>query len=74
MNERVTVISGTFHVGLGEKFDDTKARALPAGGFFSFPPKSAHFAFVKEETVVQLSTIGPWALHYVDPKDDPRNK
>ncbi|MBV9269578.1 MAG: cupin domain-containing protein, partial [Candidatus Eremiobacteraeota bacterium] len=29
--ERVTVISGTFYVGLGDKVDAAKATAFPAG-------------------------------------------
>lgn len=73
-DERLTVISGAFHVGLGETFDETKTRKLPAGGYFSFPPKTAHFAYCSEETVVQVNTIGPWSIHYVHPEDDPRNK
>jgi quercetin dioxygenase-like cupin family protein len=72
--ERVTVLSGRFHIGLGESFDESKTRALGPGGFFSFPPKTAHFAMTSEETVVQLSTIGPWQLTYVNPADDPRKK
>jgi hypothetical protein len=28
--ERVTVISGTFNIGMGEKFDDKAAKAMPA--------------------------------------------
>jgi hypothetical protein len=24
------------------------------------------------ETIVQISTVGPWGLTYVNPKDDPR--
>ena len=70
--ERLTVVSGAFHLGLGEKFDESKARKLPAGAYFSLPPKTAHFAYTTEETVVQISTMGPWTLTYVDPKDDPR--
>lgn len=74
VQERVTVISGELKVGLGEKFDESAMRALPAGGFFSFPPKTAHFVQATQDTVIQLSTTGPWALNYVNPKDDPRNK
>jgi hypothetical protein len=33
----------------------------------------AHYAYADEETVVQLSTSGPWGLTYVNPADDPRN-
>ena len=70
--ERLTVISGVFHLGLGESFDEAKARKLPAGAYFSLPPKTAHYAYASEETVVQISTMGPWTLTYVDPKSDPR--
>ena len=42
------------------------------GSYFSLPPKTPHFALVSEETVVQLSTLGPWSLTYVNPDDDPR--
>jgi quercetin dioxygenase-like cupin family protein len=73
-DERVTVLSGTFKIGLGDTFDESKMKSLPAGGYFSFPPKSTHFATASEETVIQLSTIGPWSLTYVNPADDPRNK
>lgn len=73
-DERVTVLSGTFNLGLGSKFDDASLRALPAGSFFSLPTKTHHFALVKEETVIQLSTIGPWGLTYVNAEDDPRNR
>ena len=72
-DERVTVISGSFSLGFGESFDEEKTRALPAGSFFSIPPKTPHFAHVKEDTVIQLSTLGPWTLEYVNPADDPRN-
>ena len=68
------MISGTFRIGMGETVDPSKAKALPAGGFFAFPPGMTHFASTDEETVVQLNSIGPWGLNYVNPKDDPRQK
>jgi hypothetical protein len=33
----------------------------------------AHFAYAEGETVIQLNSIGPWGLEYVNPADDPRN-
>jgi quercetin dioxygenase-like cupin family protein len=72
--EIVTVISGTFRLGMGETPDSTKARALPTGSFFAFEPGMAHYAFTEEETVIQLNSVGPWGLTYVNPKDDPRRK
>ena len=72
--EVVTVISGTFRLGMGETADQSKAQTLPAGSFFAFPPGMAHYASADGETVVQISTNGPWGLTYVNPKDDPRQR
>src|SRR5262245_34906460 len=70
--EVVTVISGTFRLGLGETADRSKVSVLPAGSFSALPPGTAHFAFFDEDTVLQINTIGPWGLNYINPKDDPR--
>lgn len=72
--ERVTVLSGTFHMGLGEKFDQKKTHALPVGGIMIMQPKTPHFAWTKSETVVQIHSTGPWSVTYVNPVDDPRKK
>jgi hypothetical protein len=69
-----TVISGTFRMGMGEKTDPSKARAMPAGSFIAVAAATPHFVSVDEETVVQLNNIGPWVLTYIDPKDYPRQK
>lgn len=70
--EILTVISGAFHIGMGNVADERKAQKLSAGGFFAFDPGLAHFAHVEEDTVVQLSSTGPWSISYVNPADDPR--
>ena len=72
-NERVTVVSGTFQVGMGNAFDESKLADLPAGTYAALAPGTAHFARAKGETVVQLNNMGPWALNYVNPAVDPRN-
>lgn len=74
VDEVVTVVSGTFRLGMGETADQGQARALPAGSFFALAPDMAHYVFIDEETVVQISTVGPWGLTYVNPEDDPRPK
>lgn len=38
------------------------------------PAKTQHYAFTNEETVIQLHGVGPWAINYVNPADDPRKK
>jgi len=70
--EHVTVISGTFNVGMGEKFDQTATRAMPAGTFGFWLAEMRHFAWAKGETVLQLHGTGPWIITYVNPSDDPR--
>lgn len=73
--ENVTVLSGTFYLGLGEKFDQGSGQALPAGAFASVPAKHPHYAWTKDqETVVQVHGVGPTDLTFVDPADDPRKK
>jgi quercetin dioxygenase-like cupin family protein len=72
--ERVTVLSGTFRLGTGDKFDRAAARALPAGSYTSMPAGMRHFAWAEGETVIQVATEGPWGITYVNPSDDPRRK
>lgn len=72
--EHVTVLSGTFNMGTGDKLDQTKTMALPVGGMAIMQPGTNHFAWTKEATVVQLHGVGPWAVNYVNPADDPRKK
>lgn len=74
-DERVTVISGILYFDIGEKIDEVKVKALPAGSFFLMPQGTAMFGFTKgEETVVQLNVNGPWTVTYMNPADDPRKK
>jgi quercetin dioxygenase-like cupin family protein len=70
--EIVTVISGTFRLGIGDSADRNKGQPLAAGSFFALHPGMAHFAFADEDTVIQLNSTGPWTLTYVNPNDDPR--
>lgn len=72
--ERVTVLSGTFYYGMGDKLDPKMTTPLVAGSVIVMQPKMNHFAWTKEETVVQLNVMGPWGITYVNPADDPRMK
>jgi quercetin dioxygenase-like cupin family protein len=71
--ERLTVISGTFNFGMGERFDQNATRPMPAGSFGFWPAGMKHFVWAKGETVVQLHGVGPWQIVYLNPVDDPRN-
>ena len=72
--EHVTVISGTFNMGTGDKLDTKATRALGPGSVAIMQPGTRHFAWTKDETVVQVHGVGPWTVTYVDPADDPRKK
>jgi quercetin dioxygenase-like cupin family protein len=72
--EHVTVLSGTFHIAAGEEFDQTKGKRLPVGSFVVMPIGMPHFAWAGEETIIQLHSVGPWGITYVNPADDPRKK
>jgi quercetin dioxygenase-like cupin family protein len=73
-DENVTVIAGAFHVGMGPKLDQTKGQMLKAGGLAHLPKGMQHFAWVSEDTIVQLHGVGPAGVNYVNPTEDPRNK
>jgi hypothetical protein len=72
--EHVTVISGTLHFGMGEKFDRAKTRPMSAGSFGFWPIGMKHFAYTEGEAVLQLHGKGPWTITYVNPADDPRGR
>ena len=62
-----TVISGTWYIGYGAKFDDAKLKPLTAGSFYTEPPSVAHFAKTGNEPVVlQITGNGPTGTEYVE--------
>jgi len=69
--EAVTVISGEFKFGMGDKLDEAKAQTLGPGGFVDLPANMNHFGFATAETVVQINSTGPFTIKYVNPADDP---
>lgn len=73
-DENVTVLSGTFHIAMGDKLDKTKGDTVAAGGFFRAEKGMQHYAWASSPTVIQIHGIGPFAITYVNPADDPRNK
>ena len=70
--ERITVVSGVFHVGMGDRFERTKTVAMPAGTYGYWPAGMKHFVWADGETIIQFHGTGPWSIQYVHPDDDPR--
>jgi quercetin dioxygenase-like cupin family protein len=68
-----TVMSGTFYVGLGGRFDESRLAAFPPGSVIVLPGDTYHFHWARSgEYVTQVSAMGPLGLEYLDPSDDPR--
>jgi quercetin dioxygenase-like cupin family protein len=73
--EAVTVISGDFRFGMGDKLDESKAEKLGPGGFVDLPANMNHYAFSGGgEVIVQINAEGPFEIKYVNPADDPSKK
>jgi quercetin dioxygenase-like cupin family protein len=73
-DEHVTVLSGTFALGMGDAFDKAKMQELPAGGYALLPADMRHYAMAKTEAIVQVHGMGPFKLTYVNPADDPSTR
>jgi quercetin dioxygenase-like cupin family protein len=73
--ERTTIISGTYNMGTGTKFDKAKCKKMPAGSVVVMPAGGIpHYGWASEETIVQVHIDGPLQITYVNPDDDPRIK
>ncbi len=72
--ENVTVLSGTFKVGMGDTFDNSKMMDFPAGSFAYLDPDMHHYAMASGETIVQVHGQSPVVFNYVNPADDPSKK
>ena len=72
--ENVTVISGTFKVGMGDTFDTDKMGSFPAGSFAYLDPDMHHYAMASGEVIVQVHGSAPLQFNYVNPADDPSKK
>ena len=72
--ERVTVLSGTFHMGTGEKYDRAAMHPVRVGDMMIMQPGTPHYALSEGEVIVQLHGTGPWGITYINAADDPRNQ
>jgi quercetin dioxygenase-like cupin family protein len=64
-----TILSGTWYVGWGDKFDEAKLISLPAGSFYTEPANVAHFVATRGDgAVIQLSGTGPTATKMLEAK------
>lgn len=73
-DEHVTVISGSFALGMGDKLSEKQSKVLDAGGYAIAGANMHHFAWTDTGAVVQVNLMGPFQITYVDPMDDPTSR
>ena len=66
VDEHLTVLSGTFYMGSGEKFDESTATALTIGTYAMMPKEVRHFGWTGVETIVQIHGVGPFKTYFVE--------
>jgi len=70
-DEHLTVLKGTFLVGMGESFDEAKLQTMNVGNFITMPKEMRHFGLCKGETIVQVHGAGPFKVNWVNPSELP---
>ena len=68
-DEHLTVLKGTFLVGMGESFDEAKLQTMNVGNFLTMPKEMRHFGLCKGETIVQVHGAGPFKVNWVNPSE-----
>ena len=73
-DEHVTVLRGTFSIGMGDVVDKAHAVTLSTGGYGVAMANMHHYAFTTTGATIQVHMQGPFAMTYVNPADDPSRK
>jgi quercetin dioxygenase-like cupin family protein len=71
-DEHVEIKQGTFLFGMGDTMDPKQTHAMATGDTGTVPAKAHHFAITKGATIVAVTAMGPFAMTYVHPQDDPQ--
>jgi quercetin dioxygenase-like cupin family protein len=72
-NRMATVVSGEWHFGYGNHFEEKLLKTLPPGSVYSEPGGDNHFARTDADPViVEVSGYGPTDTRYFEAKNDPK--
>ena len=69
--EYITVLSGSFSAGMGNKLNRKQAHTFRPGGFVAVPANANHYCWANTASVIQIHGTGPFAIMYVKPSDNP---
>ncbi len=70
-DQHITVLKGTFSIGMGDVVDKAHASTLTSGGYGVAMANMHHYAFTNTGATIQVHMEGPFAITYVNPADDP---
>ena len=73
-DEHVTVLKGSFSLGMGDVIDTAHALTLLPGGYGVALANMHHYAYTTTGATIQVHMQGPFAIIYVNPADDPSKK
>jgi uncharacterized RmlC-like cupin family protein len=72
-NRMATVVSGEWHFGYGNHFEEKSLKTLPPGSLYSEPGGDNHFARTDADPViVEISGYGPTDTRYFEANNDPK--
>jgi quercetin dioxygenase-like cupin family protein len=61
--ERVTVLSGTIHVGFGTSLNKSSGETFTAGDYYVNAPGAVHYVWADGPVEIQITGMGPWEIH-----------
>ena len=73
-SENLTVLSGSIVHDMGNTMERARGKVLNTAGFVFLPGNTPHSLWTDGAPAeIQVTGTGPFGLHYINPKDDPRN-
>lgn len=64
--EHLTVLEGTFMLGMGQRMDRGALKSQRNGDFVYLPAQMPHFAIARGQTVIQLHGMGPFEVRMAE--------
>ncbi len=64
-DENLVVLSGTFALGTGDRFDPAGLQDMPTGAYGFMPRRMHHFGLCKGETDVLVYGTGPFQINFI---------
>ena len=71
-SEELRLVEGTLHLGHGPKWNQPAMKSMATSEPVTLAPKEPHSLHAASRVVLEVQGTGPFAITYVDPKDDPR--